>query len=88
MGFIYLRSSKHLAGFLTSVVSEADFTGDDQEGFNIALMSADVMWNERLLFDKSTAIDYGATTSGFRVALLPHETYRRRCESGEGLRKV
>eukprot|EP01061_Rhynchopus_euleeides_P027077 TRINITY_DN440_c4_g1_i1.p1 TRINITY_DN440_c4_g1~~TRINITY_DN440_c4_g1_i1.p1 ORF type:complete len:407 (+),score=94.47 TRINITY_DN440_c4_g1_i1:308-1528(+) len=89
MGFLFLKAAnRHLASFARLAVSDVDFAGDDQEGFNVALLTADLTWEERLEYDKSTSVDYGFTTAGFRVALLPHSEYRRRCDASDSLKGV
>ena len=80
MGFVYVKGGPHVMPFLSDAVRLADEVGDDQEGFNTALVNSDVVWQRaKLEYDTSNAVDVGITSERFRVALLPHTKYRRLC---------
>eukprot|EP00754_Rhynchopus_humris_P029762 Rhum_TRINITY_DN15233_c1_g1::Rhum_TRINITY_DN15233_c1_g1_i1::g.145904::m.145904 len=80
MGFVYVKGGPQVVPFLSDAVRLADSVGDDQEGFNTALVHSDVVWQRpKLEYDTSNAVDVGITSESFRVALLPHTKYRRLC---------
>eukprot|EP01062_Namystynia_karyoxenos_P059204 TRINITY_DN50646_c0_g1_i1.p1 TRINITY_DN50646_c0_g1~~TRINITY_DN50646_c0_g1_i1.p1 ORF type:complete len:568 (+),score=92.97 TRINITY_DN50646_c0_g1_i1:46-1749(+) len=80
MGFSLWRSTdttKRFAVYMHSVILG---TGDDQVAVNVALQQLGIRWTEgKVGFVNSSALSNGADKDGFRVSLLPHNTFPRRC---------
>eukprot|EP01063_Lacrimia_lanifica_P019091 TRINITY_DN2614_c0_g1_i1.p1 TRINITY_DN2614_c0_g1~~TRINITY_DN2614_c0_g1_i1.p1 ORF type:complete len:247 (+),score=61.50 TRINITY_DN2614_c0_g1_i1:646-1386(+) len=80
MGLAYFRAKPKVVRFVEAALERARAAGDDQEAVN-EVLSRDVVWEQRLAFQDSTEVDYGVTTAGLWVGLLPHDRFPRVCSA-------
>lgn len=83
-GFIYVKAtdaSKLIWGKLNQLML-SQRNPDDQKNLNILLMNAGLHFDNRLFYENTVHTDYGSfiiNDKSFKLALLPHESYRRVC---------
>lgn len=79
MGLIRFNvGSKHFVRtyFLREVIDK----GDDQIALNLALNKLRVVWGANLTYVGSTSLVTGETSTGLKIAMLPHSLFIRRCD--------